>query len=107
MSCPILKHGQLWAIIPQTVREKENIPIAIAVFTFASNLGMLIGPPLVGFTADVFGWKAVSVLFAMAILPGAMTMLLVKDCATHPMARWLSQPKSHLAISAIKKHTPK
>lgn len=73
--------SSLWAIIPQTVREKENIPIAIAVFTFASNLGMLIGPPLVGFTADTFGWKAVSVLFAMAILPGIVAMVFAKNRA--------------------------
>ena len=71
----------LWAIIPQTVREKENLLIAVAVFTFASNLGMLIGPPLVGFIAEAFGWKAVSVSFAMAILPGIVAMLFAKDRA--------------------------
>ena len=70
----------LWAIIPQTVREKDNIPIAVAVFILSSNLGMLIGPPLVGFTAELFGWKAVSVLFAAVIVPGTVAMFRTKDC---------------------------
>lgn len=69
----------LWTIIPQTVREAENVPVAVALFTLTSNVGMLIGPPAVGMIVESFGWKAGAIPVALIMLLGTILMLFVKE----------------------------
>lgn len=69
----------LWTIIPQTVRESKNVPVAVALFTLTSNAGMLIGPPIVGSVIEAFGWKAGAIPVALIMVIGTIFMFYVKE----------------------------
>lgn len=76
----------LWTIIPQTVREAKNVPVAVALFTLTSNVGMLIGPPIVGAVVESFGWKAGALPVALIMVLGTGFMFYTReyipDCHT-------------------------
>lgn len=59
----------LWAMIPQTVEDSRYTSVAVALFTLFSNVGMLVGPPVVGLVIEHMGWK-------MAVLPLAAIMAM-------------------------------
>ncbi len=64
----------LWTILPQTVDECKCIPIAIGMFGLTQNIGMLLGPPIVGAMAESGGWHFAAIpLLIVTITGGLMT----------------------------------
>lgn len=64
----------LWTLAPQTVRESEQVPMAIALLSMLQNVGMLIGPPIVGAVIERWGWSmAVVPLVAVTIIGTLLT----------------------------------
>lgn len=69
----------LWTIIPQTVPDSQDVSVAVALFTLASNAGMLIGPPVVGAIVDWGGlWSLGAIPVAAAMAVGTLLLLPVR-----------------------------
>lgn len=60
----------LWTVILQTVADSRYVSAAVALFTMASNIGMLTGPPVVGAVVE---WSG---SWSMGALPVAASMIL-------------------------------
>lgn len=69
----------LWTIIPLTAEDGSGVSIAVALFTLTSNVGMLVGPPIIGAVADAFGWKACVVPLAIAMAIGTLMIAVTKE----------------------------
>lgn len=61
----------MWTLISQTTPDPRLAGSAIAAFTVAINLGMVIGAPIGGAVIDAYGWLAVSILVCVAQLVAA------------------------------------
>lgn len=68
----------LWAIIPQTVRETKYVSAAVALFTLTSNVGMLIGPPIVGAVIEQYSWRAAMIPLSASMILGTVLICLTK-----------------------------
>lgn len=66
----------LWTIIPLTAKKPEHVAGAVALFTLTSNVGMLLGPPAIGFIIDHFGWSIVALV---TILITVITYALLRN----------------------------
>lgn len=69
----------LWTIIPMTVDDTKYVSVAVALFTLTSNVGMLIGPPVVGAVAQAAGWKAATIPIAISMIIGTATIAVTKE----------------------------
>ncbi|MEG2480189.1 MAG: MFS transporter, partial [Mucinivorans sp.] len=48
----------LWTMAAQTVKKPELAGVALGVVSIGFNLGILLGPPIIGAVVDAFGWHA-------------------------------------------------
>lgn len=48
----------LWTITPQTVKKPELAGVALGVVSVGFNLGILLGPPIIGAVVEALGWAA-------------------------------------------------
>lgn len=62
----------LWTLAPQTVKRSGQVPMAIALLSMLQNVGMLIGPPVVGAVIELWGWPGAAVPLAAAALLGTV-----------------------------------
>lgn len=58
-----------WTIAPQTTPKPALASAALAVMVMGMNLGMVVGPPLIGYVVENIGWQ-------VATIPMAVTGLL-------------------------------
>ncbi|MDR0500081.1 MAG: MFS transporter [Coriobacteriales bacterium] len=65
----------LWTMTAQTVKKPELAGVAMGVVCVGFNVGILLGPPITGAVAEVWGWTAASVLICATCL---LSMLLLK-----------------------------
>ena len=67
----------LWTITPQTVAKPELAGVAIGVVSVGFNVGILLGPPLIGAIVEAFGWLAgACVMCAACVLAMAIFALV-------------------------------
>ncbi|MCL2826660.1 MAG: MFS transporter, partial [Eggerthellaceae bacterium] len=67
-----------WTLIAQTVPKPELAGVAIGVLGLMSNVGMLLGPPVAGWTIEHFGWSLGSVPMVVAAGCGLLFFSFVK-----------------------------
>jgi predicted MFS family arabinose efflux permease len=65
----------LWTMAAQTVRKPELAGVAMGVVCVGFNVGILLGPPITGAVAELWGWSAASVVICACCL---VSMLLLK-----------------------------
>lgn len=64
----------MWTLVPESIRDGRYVAVAMALFGFTQNIGMLLGPPLSGAVLDNFGIAAVAI---PVFLPGIIGTGLV------------------------------
>ncbi len=70
----------LWTITPQTVKKPELAGVALGVVSLGFNLGVLLGPPIIGAVVEAFGWSAGAwVIFGVCTL----AMVVLGFCKTY------------------------
>lgn len=67
----------LWTIVSDVGRNKADTNSAIALLTFMNNVGMLIGPPVVGKYISILGWFAGGVSVMLVSIVGAGCVLFI------------------------------
>ena len=65
----------LWTMAAQTVKKPELAGVAMGVVCVGFNVGILLGPPVTGAVAELWGWPAASVVICACCL---ISMLLLK-----------------------------
>ena len=71
----------LWTMTAQTVKKPELAGVALGVVSIGFNLGILLGPPIVGAVVDAAGWTIASwVIFAVCVA-AAVLLMFVKQYA--------------------------
>lgn len=81
MVYPVFESGvvtALWTLISQTAECGSKANSAVALLTLNSNVGMLAGPPLVGFCISALNWTAAAVLVGSISLAGTVCIMLVR-----------------------------
>lgn len=68
----------MWTLVPEAAGDSRCVAIAMALFGFLQNAGMLLGPPLSGAVMDVCGTAAVSVSVFVPSILGAAIVALTK-----------------------------
>lgn len=69
----------LYTIGPDLIPKAVYAPMILAIVTFGQNLGMTLGPLVVGYTYEAFGtWVSVSVPIGVLAVIGAIVMVFVK-----------------------------
>lgn len=82
---PVVEGGiptLLWTLIPQSVENSQNSGIAIAMLVFFMNLGSVLGPPLLGYVIENFGWHIGTLPLVLCIalcLVGILTAKIYKQ----------------------------
>lgn len=71
--------ASLWAILPHTVRDPNETASAMAVFNLCSNVGMLLGPPLVGWAIDLLSWNGAIAVIALSLLGATLFSRRVRE----------------------------
>lgn len=70
----------LMTLVPQCIDDVKQIPAAVAVFTAMSNVGMLVGPPVIGSIAEHYGWKQCAGALMLAGVVVVIEMLRIRPC---------------------------
>lgn len=65
----------LWTMTAQTVKKPELAGVALGVVSIGFNLGILLGPPIIGAVAQAMGWTVAA--FVMCAFCAAGALLLV------------------------------
>ena len=68
----------MWTLIGQTVPDYRLTGGAIAMYTIAINLGMVIGAPLAGALVDMGSWTGVAILSCVTQLVAAIAFAALK-----------------------------
>ncbi|MDD5807041.1 MAG: MFS transporter [Eggerthellales bacterium] len=72
----------LYTIGPDLIPKAIYAPMILAVVTFGQNLGMTLGPLVVGYTYEAFGtWSSVSIPIGVLAVIGALAMAIIKSKA--------------------------
>lgn len=67
----------LMTLVPQCIDDPKQIPAAVGLFTALSNVGMLIGPPVIGSIAEYCGWKWCMMVLLLAGIIVVVQMLRI------------------------------
>ena len=68
----------LWTMTSQTVKKPELAGVALGVVSIGFNLGVLLGPPIVGAVVDAFGWAAAAWTICGCCIAAAAVLLFVR-----------------------------
>lgn len=71
----------MWTLVPEAARDTRYVAVAMALFGFLQNVGMLLGPPLSGAIKDAFGIAAISLPVFIPSILGTITVALTKVSA--------------------------
>lgn len=67
----------LWTMTAQTVKKPELAGVALGVVSIGFNVGVLLGPPIIGAVVEAFGWHAGAwTICAMCLLAAAVLMFV-------------------------------
>lgn len=69
----------LWTIMPGTARNRQETDSVIALLTAGSNVGMLTGPPAIGFCVSQIGWITTAFVLGVISVLGGVCVLAVKQ----------------------------
>ena len=72
----------LWTITPQTVARPELAGVALGVVSVGFNVGVLLGPPVVGAVVESFGWNAGAWVILGSCIAAMVVFGLVKTYHT-------------------------
>lgn len=68
----------LWTMTSQTVKKPELSGVALGVVSIGFNLGVLLGPPIIGAVVDMAGWTAAAWTICGCCVAAAVLLLFVK-----------------------------
>ncbi|MEG0503904.1 MAG: MFS transporter [Raoultibacter sp.] len=68
----------LWTMAAQTVKKPELAGVALGVVSIGFNLGVLLGPPVIGAVVDSFGWHAGAIAICVACVLAAVVLSFTK-----------------------------
>jgi MFS family permease len=68
----------LWTVTPQTVKKPELAGVALGVVSLGFNLGVLLGPPVIGAVVQSFGWNAGAWVILIVCVLGMAVFALCK-----------------------------
>lgn len=72
----------LWTMTAQTVKKPELAGVALGVVSIGFNLGILLGPPIIGAVVDAAGWTVASwVMLVVCVVAGALLMFVKQYAA--------------------------
>ena len=72
----------LWTMTAQTVKKPELAGVALGVVSIGFNLGILLGPPVIGAVVDAAGWTIASwVIFGVCVAAAALLMFVKQYAA--------------------------
>lgn len=71
----------LWTMTAQTVKKPELAGVALGVVSIGFNLGILLGPPVIGAVVDAAGWTVASWVILAVCVAAAALLMLVKQYA--------------------------
>ena len=81
----------LWTMTAQTVKKPELAGVALGVVSIGFNLGVLLGPPIVGAVVDTFGWTAAAWTICGCCIAAAVVLLPVKLYSAEASGRKLEE----------------
>lgn len=68
----------LWTMTAQTVKKPELAGVALGVVSIGFNLGVLLGPPIIGAIAESMGWSVAGYVICGFCIAAALVLLPVK-----------------------------
>lgn len=68
----------LWTMAAQTVKKPELAGVALGVVSIGFNLGILLGPPIIGAVVESFGWHAGAIAICAACVLSAVVLSFTK-----------------------------
>lgn len=68
----------LWTLTPQTVKDPSKVGLALGILCVGMNLGTILGPPMVGFAVENYGWEAGTLVLAASSILGMIVMARTK-----------------------------
>lgn len=68
----------LWTMTAQTVKKPELAGVALGVVSIGFNVGILLGPPIIGAVVDAFGWTAGAWTICGCCIVAAALLLFVR-----------------------------
>ena len=68
----------LWTMAAQTVKKPELAGVALGVVSIGFNVGILLGPPIIGAVVEAAGWHAGAIAICGACVLGAVALLFTK-----------------------------
>jgi predicted MFS family arabinose efflux permease len=68
----------LWTMAAQTVKKPELAGVAMGVVCVGFNAGILLGPPITGAVAELWGWTAASILICAVCAAATVLLKFVK-----------------------------
>lgn len=68
----------LWTMAPQTVKKPELAGVALGVVCVGFNVGILLGPPIVGAVVEAFGWNAGAWVICGVCILGTIILKFMK-----------------------------
>lgn len=68
----------LWTMAAQTVKRPELAGVALGVVSIGFNLGILLGPPIVGAVVESMGWSAGAIAICGSCIAAAVIVSFVK-----------------------------
>lgn len=71
----------LWTMTAQTVKKPQLAGVALGVVSIGFNLGILLGPPIVGAVVDMAGWHAGSWVICGVCVLASVVLGFVKQYA--------------------------
>ena len=73
----------LWTMTALTVKKPELAGVALGIVSIGFNLGILLGPPIIGAIAQSFGWSVAAFAMCGCCLVAAVLLLPVKLYSTN------------------------
>ena len=71
----------LWTMTAQTVKKPELAGVALGVVSIGFNLGILLGPPIIGAVVDAAGWVVASWVILAVCVAAAVLLMFVRQYA--------------------------
>ncbi len=71
----------LWTMTAQTVKKPELAGVALGVVSIGFNVGILLGPPVIGAVVDAAGWTIASWVILAVCVASAALLMFVKQYA--------------------------
>ncbi|MEG1826199.1 MAG: MFS transporter [Gordonibacter sp.] len=78
----------LWTMAAQTVKKPELAGVALGVVSIGFNLGVLLGPPIIGGIVETFGWHAGGLAICTVCVLAAVVLSFTKLYTAEDAPSW-------------------